>query len=316
MTCMGVGLRCLTNRTVWAKGLPRWLCCPSRPDELICVGSLRQRACIWKDKMEIRITRKNPGCIAFLLDRSGSMGRRVKGGGTLADAAAMLVNAALEEIYLRSQYEAEFRHLFDVAVLGYGFTPGIGVNSVASALGGDFAGVALYSPAELARNRLLGQGFAWVTPVYGGRTPMCRAFDRVGGLLYDWARIHVEAAPPVVINVSDGLVTDSPYEGGDLETWHSRLSGIATSQGVVKVFDLVLTPDADQPILRPATTSSLAHPGWTVFQAATFLRGVETSLWASSSWLKAEDDRASPEFLRHAELTDDSIPGMVSDGRA
>jgi hypothetical protein len=267
--------------------------------------------------MKIRISRRAPGCVAFLLDRSGSMGRQRKGSGsgTLADYAAALVNSALRKICMTSlKGPSHFSHIFDVAVLGYGFTPGIGPGSVAVALSGDIAGLSLCSPAELAQNRLPGQELAWVTPVYGGRTPMCRALATTGGLLYDWARAHAESPPPVVINVSDGLVTDSPYEGGDLEIWHERLSRISTSQGVVKVFDLVLTPDNDHATLRPATTGSLAHPGWTVPQAATFLAGVGNSPWASSSWLKPEDDRTTPEFLRRAELADDSISCPSTDG--
>lgn len=85
---------------------------------------------------------------------------------------------------------------------------------------------------------------------------------------------------------------------------------------MVKAFDLAFTPETDRPVLRPATNGSLADPGWTVPQVAAFLPGVGMSLWASSSWLKAEEDRTAPEFLRRAELADDSISGMLVDGRA
>ena len=145
------------------------------------------------------------------------MGRQVKGsGGTLADSAAMFVNVALMDILLRSKKVlSQFLPLFDVAVLGYGFAPGIGPDSVVSALGGDLAEESFCAPAALAQNRRPGQERAWVTPAYGGRTPMCRALATAGGLLYDWAHGHAESPPPVVVNMSDGLATDSPYEGAD-----------------------------------------------------------------------------------------------------
>jgi hypothetical protein len=145
---------------------------------------------------------------------------------------------------------------------------------------------------------------------------MCRALDAVGCLLYDWGRIHFDSAPTVVINVSDGLVTDSPYKGVDLGSWHDRIAGIVTSQGGVKVFDVILATDTAQAILRPATDGSLVHPGWTVPQAATFLPGVEMRPWASSSWLTEEEDHTTSVFLRRSELADDQISATLINRRA
>lgn len=265
------------------------------------------------------ISTRAPGCVVFTVDRSGSMGRRAKGPGSgiLADTAAALVNAVILELAHRATYAPGLTyHYFDVGVFGYGFVPELGTDSAVTALSGNLAGVALCDLPTLAQNPLrveesrTGPHSAvpvWLNSAHEGRTPMCQAFDEIGGHLMQWARVHLNSPPPVVVNISDGLVTDSPYGGASLETWLDRLSAIQTASGVVKVFDIILSPATEHPLLRPAATGGLTLPGWTIAQVASMLRGVEVSTWSSHSVLGPEADYTAPGFVRRAELADDGV---------
>ena len=64
----------------------------------------------------------------------------------------------------------------------------------------------------------------WVEPVHGYRTPMCQAVAVAGAHVYEWASAHPDSFPPIIINITDGMVTDSPYEGATLDEWAQRLS--------------------------------------------------------------------------------------------
>ncbi len=262
-----------------------------------------------------------PGCVVFIVDRSGSMGRRAKGpgNGTLADMAAALVNAAIIKLALQSTYALGLIfHYFDIGVFGYGFVPELGTDSAATALSGNLAGVAVCDLPTLAENPLRVEKSetdphsavpVWLNSAHEGRTPMCQAFNEIGGHLMQWARAHMNSPPPVVVNISDGLVTDSPYGGASLETWLDRLSAIRTASGVVKVFDVILSPATERPLLRPAVTGGLMLPGWTIAQVASMLppAEIEVSTWASLSVLGPEADYTAPGFVRRAELADDGI---------
>ena len=58
----------------------------------------------------------------------------------------------------------------------------------------------------------------WSEPVHGYRTSMCQAVAVAGAHVYEWANAHPESFPPIVINITDGIVTDSPWpRSADLE---------------------------------------------------------------------------------------------------
>ena len=71
----------------------------------------------------------------------------------------------------------------------------------------------------------------WVESAHGYRTPMCQAIATAGSHIFDWVREHPGSPAPIVINITDGLKTDSPYEGADLLEWGNRLTTIATPMG-------------------------------------------------------------------------------------
>src|SRR4051795_857556 len=103
---------------------------------------------------EAQISRTNPGCIVFLIDRSESMARPWAGspGLTMAEGAAEAVNKVLYELCLKCVKEpgAPPRGYFVVGVFGYGRSAVAADDRVAPPLGGQFSGLPLVSLSERA----------------------------------------------------------------------------------------------------------------------------------------------------------------------
>jgi hypothetical protein len=272
----------------------------------------------------IHASDKEPVCVVFAVDRSGSMGRKAKGNlhSTLSEVAAKLVNERIMDLALRSMKEpGAFRHYFDVGVFGYGYNPASGAESATALVPGQLGELGICDLPALASNPLRiekhdeGPYPVWIDPAHKGRTPMCQVFDCIGSHLLRWTDAHPSRYPPMIVNISDGLVTDSPYEGATLETWVDRLSGFRTTTGVAKVFDLILS-ETQNPVLRPATVGGLTLPGWTVTQASTLLRHCAAiSTWPSLSRLDPDGDYTTPDFVRRAELADDENSLSVTSER-
>jgi hypothetical protein len=236
---------------------------------------------------EKRITRKDPGCIVILLDRSDSM--KAPWGGarmSLAEGAALAINNLLFELCMKATGEAggAVKHHFDVGVFGYGACPVSQTEGVESAFGGALTGQALVPLPHVANNNIGMRetptvdemSFAsktpiWIEAVHGYRTPMCEAIAVAGAHVHDWAGAHHSSFPPIVINITDGMVTDSPYEGADLNGWAQRLSTIATSDGPTLFFNIFLSPSPAQPLLLPSSANGLPDPGPALFEISSSL---------------------------------------------
>lgn len=229
---------------------------------------------------EQTFSRTNPGCIVFLLDRSDSM-KRVWGNGrdSLAQGAARALNKILLDLCVKSTKEVggSARHYFDVGVFGYGARPVAGGEGVESAFGGALAGQAIVPIPQLFDNPLAvaeepsadatpgARIPIWVEPVFGHRTPMCQAIATAGGHVFDWAAAHPQSFPPIVINITDGLVTDNPFDGADLTDWAGRLASIETSDGNALLLNIFLSADGAPEVLFPVTPAGLPQPGPELF---------------------------------------------------
>jgi hypothetical protein len=235
---------------------------------------------------EQSISRKRPGCIVFLLDRSDSMNRPWSGSKqTLAQGAAQAINSILMELCLRAQKGAGVvHHYFDVGIFGYGVRPIAGGEGVESAFGGVLANRALVPIPEIRANPVAEREESsadlggmtvrkpvWVEPVHGYRTPMCEAIAVAGGHVNDWAQAHQESFPPIVINITDGFVTDSPYEGASLYDWAQRLAGIATLDGAALLFNVFVSPDSNRDVIFPQSDAGLPDPGPGLFRISSAL---------------------------------------------
>jgi hypothetical protein len=228
-------------------------------------------------------SRDTPGCIVIVLDRSASMENDWGASGlTLAHGAARAINKILLELCVKStKKQGEMRHYFDVGLFGYGLC-GSGAEGVESALPGALADRGIVPLPEVARHPLavqeepaLDRGAppskvpVWVEPTAGHLTPMCEAFAVVGKHVYDWVRAHPRSFPPVIINITDGLVTDDGYGGASLEEWAQRLRTIRTADGTALVMNIFLSPAQGAERWFPANPDGLPDPGPQLFAIST-----------------------------------------------
>jgi hypothetical protein len=235
---------------------------------------------------EKEITRTDPGCVVFLLDRSDSMCQPWgQSGLSLAEGAAYALNEILLELLFIAQVEpGKPRHYFDIGIFGYGMRPVAGGEGVESAFGGPLQGQSLVPLPELGDNPIrtrtvpsVDRGAlpsmvpVWVEPVNGYRTPMCEAIAVAGAHVYEWASAHPNSFPPIVINITDGMVTDSPYNGATLREWADRLTAIQTSDGQALLFNIFLSPTPSGEVLFPTTARGLPEPGPDLFDISSDL---------------------------------------------
>jgi hypothetical protein len=230
-------------------------------------------------------SRSTPGCIVFLVDRSDSMRQQWAGSGlTLAEGAARAINKILLELCVKSTKEqgGALRCYFYVGIYGYGLCPSTGGEGVESALPGPLAARGIVPLPELADHPIAireepsvdalptaSKLPAWVDPYHGFRTPMCQAIATAGAHLYEWANAFPQSFPPIVINITDGMVTDSPHEGADLGEWAQRLAAIQTGDGPALLFNVFLSPSPGAGVWFPASGADLPQPGPGLFSISS-----------------------------------------------
>jgi uncharacterized protein YegL len=211
-----------------------------------------------------RITRHNPSCFVFLVDQSGSMIETFPGGTTKADAVATAINTCLDAVVDNCTQGDDVLNYFHVGVIGYG-------QKVRSALSGPLAKCSLITAQQLAEHPLRIEerkkpvlGFpdefdtiafrTWLDSVADGMTPMCQALD----LGYQWLRefiaFHPDCFPPVVLNITDGVVTD----GDPVEVAHN-IHNLASNDGHVLLFNLHISSATANPIEFPSNDKQLPH---------------------------------------------------------
>jgi hypothetical protein len=94
---------------------------------------------------------------------------------------------------------------------------------------------------------------------------MCQAIATAGGHLADWVNAHPDSFPPIVINITDGVVTDSPFQGASINEWAERLRTLKTNDGPALLFNVFLSPQPAPPALFPVTAANLPDPGPALF---------------------------------------------------
>jgi hypothetical protein len=231
-----------------------------------------QRRLVVPGSYVAEISRADPGCLLFLVDRSGSMNGSFAGDLTTskADAAADAINKLLMSVILRcTQNVGEGpRNYFDVGVVGYGSNSGVG-----SCLGGALRGRGLVSVAELAdnymrlenRTRRISDGIGgmaeavmkypvWIDPVAEGAAQMREALLHASDLLEPWVASHESSYPPIVVNITDGVADADPASAA------GRLTRLRTSDGTVLFYNVHLSSLAIPPILFPSSLQGVLDP--------------------------------------------------------
>ena len=213
------------------------------------------------------ISRRNPSCILFLLDQSGSMSDpfgNSEGGKSKAQGAANAVNKILQNLVVKCARDEGVRDFFDVGVIGYGA-------SVGSAFGGGLAGRDLVPISELANTPLRidertkktddGAGGlveqsvrfpVWFEPVSNNGTPMSGALSKGTAIVQQWLTNHPDSFPPIVLNITDGEATDGDPSGAGEET-----KRLGSSDGNVLLFNIHLSSSRGTPIEFPDAEAAL-----------------------------------------------------------
>jgi len=152
----------------------------------------------------------------------------------------------------------------------------------------------------------------WVEPISGYRTPMCQAISVAGSHIYDWVGAHPNSFPPIVINITDGLVTDSPYEGADLTEWAQRLVSIETNDGPLLLLNIFLSAAGQTEVLFPSSANQLPEPGPDLFAISSPLRRP----WWPTPGRPAAHAAGGPRFcLQCRTIKPGQVPGDRHEGR-
>jgi uncharacterized protein YegL len=206
------------------------------------------------------ISRRNPSCVMFLLDQSGSMndvfGREKNV--TKAVGAADAINRILRAIVDRCTKEDGVRNYFELSIIGYGAREGY----VGPLLKEKFVKVSwLYdNPLRIEEKfELTPKGEKvrvkfpiWFEPVADDGTPMCEALRVAYEWLREWISNHPSAFPPLVFNITDGEATD-----GDPESFGKKIMELSTSDGSALLFNCHISSVEAKPVIFPVGENEL-----------------------------------------------------------
>lgn len=212
------------------------------------------------------ISRKNPSCFLFLIDRSGSMADPFGEESTRrkADQVADVINRLLQNLIIKCAKQEGVRDYYHIGVIGYG-------NQVGPAFAGALAGKELAPISEVAntparietRSKKADDGAGgvvdqsvkfpiWFDPVAQGGTPMCKALTQAQAIMQGWTSQHPHGFPPIVINITDGEPTD-----GDPTDPAASVTQLATSDGNILLFNIHISSQNASSILFPDNGESL-----------------------------------------------------------
>ena len=212
------------------------------------------------------ISRKNPSCFLFLIDRSGSMADPFGEESTRrkADQVADVINRLLQNLIIKCAKQEGVRDYYHIGVIGYG-------NQVGPAFAGALAGKELAPISEVAntparietRSKKADDGAGgvvdqsvkfpiWFDPVAQGGTPMCKALTQAQTIMQGWTSQHPHGFPPIVINITDGEPTD-----GDPTDPAQSVTQLATSDGNILLFNIHISSQNASSILFPDNGESL-----------------------------------------------------------
>ena len=213
------------------------------------------------------ISRTNPTCFLLLVDQSGSMAERFGGasGKSKAEGVAEAVNRLLQTLVARC---AKGQHILDryfVGVIGYGGEVRMGFSIDALATG------VLQPISQIGANPLrienrvhrVSDGTVpardqqikfpvWFEPRAQGKTPLCSAFRLRRDVLNGFINRYPGCFPPIVINITDGAVTDGVFEPEAMALW-----SLASDDGNVLLLNIHLSARDEKPILFPSSDLDL-----------------------------------------------------------
>jgi len=200
------------------------------------------------------------GLCVFLLNQSGSMDA------PYGEYGVSMAEAATDALNLYLQKFAQFRLAmpdwfksddFGVIVLGYGS----GGDSERPILRIDASTTTTderrtrYDESTISSSKNLPNFPVWLLPVADGDAPLRRALSSAARIVDGWVSTHASAPPPLVVNVTNGTMTD-----GDPTEEAERVKLLATTTGRVSLWNAHLASTASAPILFPRDEDSASLP--------------------------------------------------------
>ena len=261
------------------------------------------------------ISRTDPGCFLFLVDRSGSMEAALAGqpGQRKMDQASDAINRILDAVSQRCSSGMDVRDYFHVGILAYN-TDHTGRPVISSALAGTspeqpFLQISQVVETAQVEERAVresdGAGGVievsrrfpvWLQPHAEYGTPMCKALNFASQAVETWIGQFPDSFPPIVINVSDGNATD-----GDPEPLANQIMSLQTSDGNVLMFNVHLSEVATMPIQFPDTEDGLPDElAVRLFRMSSVLPESSRNLAASLDLAMSENSRG---FVFNADMT-------------
>lgn len=209
-------------------------------------------------------SRKNPGLVVIMVDQSGSMCYTSKKNGlSLAENAANSVNNLINEFILKlsttsASGEEVVKSSIKLVVIGYG-----GPNDEAYIICDDMIDKIAedYPMGKVkisTREGLFEQDcIEVVQPVADTCTPMAWAMSLAKDEVSKWLKTHntPEDPVPVIINISDGIPTDSEE---DVKKYADDIKNMTMPDGNPRIFNIHISDESEQDIRFPKDKGEFA----------------------------------------------------------
>lgn len=190
----------------------------------------------------------------MLIDRSGSMDKKVTFGGRLttkAQAVASVANSLIDELINNCQRTQHVGDYFDLAVIGYGgdkATPlwGSGfrrITDVNSMPTTTLAEHIKFCLPDGTTSECIIDRRCWIEPTAKGRTPMGDALRTARRIVAAWCKRNPNSFPPLVINITDGEATDATE--AQLLELADKIKGTATTDGNTLLLNIHIASEYD-----------------------------------------------------------------------
>ena len=200
----------------------------------------------------------HPGCIIFLIDRSGSMNNQFgTSGDSCAYGAAKAVNSIVGELALRCMKGEECSPRIWMGFFGYSQDD---VDWAAPKFPPVKDGLVNISKLAECDDQHFDEAnevyIPWVVEEEAyGATPMKKALTEVRAIAEQFAQNNPNSFPPIIINITDGHPTDCDMS--ELEQVAAPLSTVSTSDGECLVWNVHISPSEAPGELLPSSEANL-----------------------------------------------------------
>lgn len=219
------------------------------------------------------ITRRHRTAFVIALDCSGSMQETVRFGKELiskAEAVTRTANSLIAELIDRCRRTDGLRNYYDVAVVGYGngevkmMLDPAGFVSVEQLAAREVETSVTHTeyPSQGGEALLVARTQrVWIRSAAEGNTPMYEAMLRIRDMVTAWCAepLNRESFPPVVINITDGEMSDC--DENQLRDICSQIRRVKTDDGNTLLLNVHISTDSATPSMIFPTDAELSRAG-------------------------------------------------------